>query len=796
MNSTHLERTFQRSVLTTVGLSSLILARAEGPFLPVGLTPFILLMAYVLNDRRQIISVSILFANLLGIVAAIATGVEFLNGDLERKLLSGAHMLSYLTWIIAWMKKGLRQYWWLAALSVLQLAVAAILTLDATLGASLIGMLLMLVWTLSVFTLYRAQLRVTSETIAGRESAERLQFDQTTSLIQIENGLQLDSDERWMGWRFRSTVLLTFLGSLAVSGLVFAAFPRIWVESAFSEMATERSQRAPVQHTGFTEEVQLGDLGTILQSNNRVLQFAIRDEANQSPVALDAFTAGIQSDEIRFRCNALGFYRNRQWTRLPVEESQNDYQGDGRAYRQLRGGDPGQDVFVVKATLDPPLNSFLPVVFPITDARLLDTPNRVTQRLQNMTVQHQIRDPQKLRQPLSYEFHTARAESAQKRKELLESVVEYLQTGNRIALIRARKSAMMHDLQDTLPRLFAFTNELCRDDGELVLPGERVDRIISHLMSPDFSYSLTLDVSDESLDPVEDFLFNRKSGHCEYFASACALMLQSVDIPARVVNGFKGSEENAVTGFHEVKQKHAHSWVEAYVDYKWTTLDPTPAAARAEGVSKVSFGFWSDLRSAFSDGWFALVKRVSFDEQKALLRSVKAEFDAVMATIRQQGLIAAAKLFFRNYVLSPQRWFSWQGGLMTFLLLSICALIVRRHPWRAAMRWMRMLQSRFSTETRAARTVVRFYDAFCGLCDKHGLSFSADQTALENATQASEFFADQLARADAVGIPFRVADTFNQVRFGSHRLTAEQSEWMRQDILAFSTCLAAAASDP
>ena len=52
---------------------------------------------------------------------------------------------------------------------------------------------------------------------------------------------------------------------------------------------------------------------------------------------------------------------------------------------------------------------------------------------------------------------------------------------------------------------------------------------------------------DRSIDPVDDFLVNRKAGHCEYFASALALLLRSIDIQARIVNGFKGGDWNELT---------------------------------------------------------------------------------------------------------------------------------------------------------------------------------------------------------------------------------------------------------
>ena len=72
-------------------------------------------------------------------------------------------------------------------------------------------------------------------------------------------------------------------------------------------------------------------------------------------------------------------------------------------------------------------------------------------------------------------------------------------------------------------------------------------------------------VVDPQLDPIEDFVFNRKEGHCEYFASALTMLLPAEGIPARMVNGFKGGDWNDLVRIMSVRQKHAHSWVEALV---------------------------------------------------------------------------------------------------------------------------------------------------------------------------------------------------------------------------------------
>jgi protein-glutamine gamma-glutamyltransferase len=79
------------------------------------------------------------------------------------------------------------------------------------------------------------------------------------------------------------------------------------------------------------------------------------------------------------------------------------------------------------------------------------------------------------------------------------------------------------------------------------------------------------------VDPISDFLFNRKQGHCEYFASAMALMLRTIGIPSRVVNGFRGGEFNSLTGSYVIRAREAHSWVEAYFPSQgWISFDPTP----------------------------------------------------------------------------------------------------------------------------------------------------------------------------------------------------------------------------
>src|SRR5204863_9121503 len=90
-----------------------------------------------------------------------------------------------------------------------------------------------------------------------------------------------------------------------------------------------------------------------------------------------------------------------------------------------------------------------------------------------------------------------------------------------------------------------------------------------------FRYTLELP-SQRQKDPVAFFLFERKAGHCEYFASAMAILLREEGVPSRIVTGFRGGEWNELTGNFIVRAKDAHSWVEVYFPgVGWYAFDPT-----------------------------------------------------------------------------------------------------------------------------------------------------------------------------------------------------------------------------
>lgn len=123
-------------------------------------------------------------------------------------------------------------------------------------------------------------------------------------------------------------------------------------------------------------------------------------------------------------------------------------------------------------------------------------------------------------------------------------------------------------------KFFEFVRKF---DGEDKL--EVIEKVQNYFLSGEFKYNLkNLPVSE---NPLEDFLFKTKEGNCEYFATSMALILRALQIPSRVVAGYKGGIYNEIGKYYIVKQSDAHLWVEAYIDdIGWIRFDPTPSSER------------------------------------------------------------------------------------------------------------------------------------------------------------------------------------------------------------------------
>ena len=130
---------------------------------------------------------------------------------------------------------------------------------------------------------------------------------------------------------------------------------------------------------------------------------------------------------------------------------------------------------------------------------------------------------------------------------------------------------------------------------------------------PRLDASVGVSAEGVAWSPVEAFLLGGMAGHCEYFASGMVVLLRSLDIPSRVVNGFAGGQPNEIGGFLEITRADAHSWVEVHYERAgWVRYDPTPPDLRARPQVELSLSERArQLASAMELWWFKRV--VGFD---------------------------------------------------------------------------------------------------------------------------------------------------------------------------------------
>ncbi len=155
-----------------------------------------------------------------------------------------------------------------------------------------------------------------------------------------------------------------------------------------------------------------------------------------------------------------------------------------------------------------------------------------------------------------------------------------------------------------LPALDPRVRELAQKvTAGLYTQFDRASAIEDHLRR---SYGYTLEFPDRApADPIAYFLFERKKGHCEYFASAMTVMLRAVGIPARLVNGFQSGTFNPISNQYVIRASDAHSWVEAYLESRgWTTFDPTPPDPSVHSSGLLAkFALWTDAADTFWQEW-------------------------------------------------------------------------------------------------------------------------------------------------------------------------------------------------
>lgn len=154
---------------------------------------------------------------------------------------------------------------------------------------------------------------------------------------------------------------------------------------------------------------------------------------------------------------------------------------------------------------------------------------------------------------------------------------------------RERESSLQ--LPETLdPRIRQLGRTLVEGESS---PERAVETVVSYLRS-EYRYSLDIGEPDPR-DPLADFLFRKKEGWCEYFATSAAILLRTEGIPTRYVSGFNVIGSQRKGDYYLVRDWDRHAWIEAYIEGRgWVEYDPTPAAEYESLHSGETGEFWSD----------------------------------------------------------------------------------------------------------------------------------------------------------------------------------------------------------
>ncbi|HEY7546715.1 MAG TPA: transglutaminase domain-containing protein, partial [Blastocatellia bacterium] len=341
----------------------------------------------------------------------------------------------------------------------------------------------------------------------------------------------------------------------------------------------------------------------------------------------------------------------------------------------------------------------------------------------------------------------------------------------------------VHRLYLQLPPIDSRIRQLANkivSDADARTTYDKVRAIEAHLKT---KFSYTLDLKPMGKDPLAEFLFDLREGHCEYFATALAVMLRSIGIPARVVNGFQMGEYNQISGLYTVRDSDAHSWVEVYFPHLgvWVEFDATPAA----GLNDYSQGgLLAQLRQymdALEVFWLDYVVTLDGDEQASMM----AEIQKRLLKFRDgaYSYYKSVKEWFRSKAIKFLIERKWDAlsifkliGAVVFLGAAILGAYIsvahrRRkrlaptgygpwwHRWLIVPLWRRKLRSTSDHQASA----VLFYEQMLAIASRARLIKQPDQTPMEFAASSGINEIEEITRA------------YNRVRFGGARLDEQEA---------------------
>ena len=255
-------------------------------------------------------------------------------------------------------------------------------------------------------------------------------------------------------------------------------------------------------------------------------------------------------------------------------------------------------------------------------------------------------------------------------------------------------------------------------------PLEKAVRIEAYLKR-NYKYTLTL-TWDPGTKPLSAFLFQAKSGHCEYFASAMAVLLRAAGVPTRMVNGFLMGEYNPVGDAYIVRQSDAHSWVEVYLPvHGWREFDATPAEGNRESSLMAQLGNYADAIGLF---WNSYILTYDTDSQALLFRNAQETVQQIQKSLqdRTAGWAVAAQSLGDRLTGVVRRTVD-SGWIWIYAVLAIAGSATYRNRQDFWNRWQAFKARNASGSVEGKVVAALFYRAV-RLAESEGPYRSRSQT--------------------------------------------------------------------
>ena len=394
----------------------------------------------------------------------------------------------------------------------------------------------------------------------------------------------------------RSFLVFTCLLSVPIflfTLVLFVAFPRVGLSLLL--LSHPKAERM----VGFTEHVDLGGVGRLRSDPTIVMRVEVPNLPKEPPPRVALYLRGAAFDS----------YKGKAWSRssggvLRAEQR-------GRQVHLLRYPDPLRDrsMHIDLEPIEPPV-VFLPpeaVALTVSSQGLSSIIDNTPQISGGPEGSLTYKSPDE--RGLRYEVSLAAPDEPSSSPLAPVERPRYLTVP---ADLPSRISELAHTWvgSATDPRLEA--------------------RLIENRLRRDYRYDVD-SPSGAAKNPLYDFLFVSKRGHCEFYSTAMALMLRTLGVPTRNVTGFIGGTYNRFARSYAVRQGDAHSWVEVYLDDSgWTRFDPTPPASAApqSDITGV-LAFVRDFVEATTQRWNRHVIGYDLKQQVSLLKSVHKSFSSL-----------------------------------------------------------------------------------------------------------------------------------------------------------------------